>query len=546
MAGVGSAYRHFVLPFSTVSENRKEPFTADLEAATVFSLAEIGRTKGSGLISKHPEEKLAFIAKIGYPLWLFPWSEATFVFDGLHRSNYTLRYAVIPDVNTFIEDLKSGSKTRETYLAFLSDSITYFQTPVTEKSVVVNGLITDPDFLAEFESHRHEAIEIEDEIASVELLSPIIEESTISAIFKELEYLHSSFKREVEKLYKCMKFLNRATRHYSHSLRHKAHTLKEEFNVKITAQEELISPKVFHLKEDYDHKIIKSSRTFESQHLHLQKTKVKLEKALEGALANIEHCKMEAKTCEEKDDSVGEKKWKEKSRNTKKELSEIEDRLKDTEKKLTELEEQKSLEIFNLRSELEAKIKEFRQPLQDLESSRDAEVILYKEEIDKLEQNTQLILNQLDRIIKLREANIANFAKIGVKKGSERREVMLFYVPFYAICYESESKKRYFFLPPSEANTIGFSTKLKSALGKAKIKQLLVPRFYAMLSLTDNLQVLAQESTVFETELKELGENANILNKNSLLERVKKGLGSIRTEGWISEKEHQALSQKIP
>jgi hypothetical protein len=545
MSGIGSAYKQFLLPFSVLSENRKEPFTADLEAAAVFSLAELDRAKGGGFLSRGPEETIDFIAKIGYPLWLFPWSETTLIFDGFNRSNHTLRYAVIPDVNAFIENLRRSAKTRETYPAFLSDNINYFQAPVTENAVVINGLITEPEFLSEFETYRHEATETEDEPDNVGLLSPTIEESTIASILKELEGLHSSFKKDVDGFYKCMKFVNKATNHYIQVLRNKTRAVKEEFGVKINAQEELVAPKVYRLKEEYDHQIVQSTKSFERQRLPVQKRKVKLEKSREQALAKIENYKLEAKTCAEKDNSVGEEKWKEKASETKKELSEIENQLKDTEKELRDLEERKSLEIFNLRSELEAKTKETRQPLLDLESSRDAQILLYKQEVEQLEQQTKMILEQLGRTVKLRETDIENFAKLGVKGESGLRDVVLFYVPFYVVCYKVESKKRYLFLPPSEANTIGLSTKLKSALGKAKIKQLLVPRFEVITSLMDTIQVLAQQNAIFETEMREMGERTNMLSMVSMRESVRKGLEYIRQEGWISEKEHQDLSQKI-
>jgi hypothetical protein len=57
--------------------------------------------------------------------------------------------------------------------------------------------------------------------------------------------------------------------------------------------------------------------------------------------------------------------------------------------------------------------------------------------------------------------------------------------------------------------------------------------------------VLAQQNAVFETEMRERGERINILNMSSMRESIRKGLGYIRKEGWLSEKEHQDLSQKI-
>ena len=545
MSGIGSAFKEFILPFSVLSENRKEPFTFDLEVATVFSLAELDRAKGGGFLSKRPEEKIAFIAKVGYPLWLFPWSKITLIFDGLNRAKYTLPYAVIPDVKAFMENLKGASRTRETHQAFLSDNINYFQIPVTEKSVLINGLISDPEFLGEFDSYRLEATAIEDQPSTVALLSPIIDESIISSVLEELENLYSSFKEDIDRLYRCMKFMNKATGHYIKVLRSKAKSVKEEFAVKINAQEELIDPKVAHLKENYDHQIVQSAKRFERKRLPVQKKKLKLEKSKEQALAKIEHYKLEAKTRAEMDDSFGEQKLKEKSSETKKKLSEIDNQLKATEKLLKDLEEQKSLEIFNLRFELEAKIKEARQPLLELESSRDAKILLYKQETEKLEQQTKLITDHIGRTAKLRERTITDFAKLGVKQDSELKDITLFYVPFYVVCYQVESKKRYSFLPPSEANAIGLSTKLKGALGKAKIKQLLTRRFDAITSLMDTIEVLAQQNAVFETEMREMSQSTNILNISALRESIKKGLEYIKKEGWLSEKEYQDLSQKI-
>ena len=545
MSRVDWEVKQVILPFSVLSENRKEPFTSDLEAAAVFSLAEMGRAKGGGFFSKRPEEKMVFIAKIGYPLWLFPWSETALIFDGMNRSKYTLPYAVVPDAKAFMENLKRGSKTRETHQAFLADHINYFQTPVTEKSIQINGLIREPEFLGEFDSYRGEATAVEVQPTNVALLSPAIDKSAIASAMQELERLSSSFKKDVESLNQCMKFINEATQHYIKTLRSKAKAIKEEFDVKINAQEELINPKVNHLKEQYDHQLIQSKKSADKERLPLQKTKVKLEKSQEQALKKIEQYKLEAKTCAEKSNYVGEDKWKEKANETKKELSDIEDQLKEAEKALEDFEERKSLEIFNLRSELENKTKEARQPLLDLESSRDAEIMLCEKEIEQLEQQTKVILDQVGRTVKLREVNIENFAKLGVKRDPALTGIALYYVPFYVACYEVDSKKRYMFLPPSEANAYGLTAKLKSALGRAKIKQLLVSRFELITSLMDTLQVLAQQNAVFETEMREIGAKRNILNNGPTRESIRKGLEYIMQEGWISEKEHQALIQMV-
>ncbi len=120
--GTSSGTNQRFLPFWTLSENRVEPFTSDVEVAAVFALADLDRAKGGGLIMKQPEERIAFIAKLGYPLWLFSWSEIALTFDGLNQAKYALSYVAVPDVNAFVENLGRGAKTRETHLAFLNDN----------------------------------------------------------------------------------------------------------------------------------------------------------------------------------------------------------------------------------------------------------------------------------------------------------------------------------------------------------------------------------------------------------------------------------------
>src|SRR4030066_1445049 len=258
-----SVTKQFILPFSVLSDNRKDSFTPDLEAAALFSLAEMDRTKGGGLIVKQPEEKIEFIAKGGYPLWLFPWAETVLIFDGLNRAKHNLLYPAVPDVKAFVENLRRGTKTRETHLAFLSDNLNYFQVSATEKSLLVNALITSPEFLSEFDAYRREATNAGNQPMQTALLTPTIDESVISSEIQELDNLHSSFQEDVEGLYRCIKHLNRITNHYVRELRGKVRDVKEEYDAKIKQEEELVAPKINQLKDEYDEQITTLTKTFE-------------------------------------------------------------------------------------------------------------------------------------------------------------------------------------------------------------------------------------------------------------------------------------------
>jgi DNA repair exonuclease SbcCD ATPase subunit len=530
-----------ILPFSVLSENRKEPFTKEMEKAAIFCFAELERAKGRGLILKQPTEKLGFIVESYYPFWLIPWGKSNILFDGLNVTAHTLTYKAIPDVKAFMENVERSSKAQETYMVFLSGNVNYFQTPSDEKVMTIDALIAEQNFLKEFNPCISEAEHAEVLSSDIVFLQPTIDESTISSITQELENLKLNFKEDVDILYESIKFINKTTRSFVKTIRGKIKAIKEEYDEEVKKQESVIMPKVNRINEEYDEQIAKLMKNFEKQLHPLQREKVKLEKIKEQTLGKIERCNVEAKTCAASKDVVGERRWKEKAGESKKEFSEIEAKIEEVEEKMKGIEESRSLETFRLRSEWEAKVKEAKKDLLELEASRDAKIQIHKQEMDKLESLTSAIIQQMDKIAKLREADLANFEKLGVQQ--KHKSPTLIYMPFYLACYEAEVKKRYVVFSPSFVNSIGFTTKIKGALGKAKVKHLLVPRFKSITSLLNKLPALIEQNVAFGREVYEAGDKADMLKSSSMREQIKSGLEKLKGEGWLSQREYEAFAE---
>jgi hypothetical protein len=482
---------------------------------------------------------------MGYPLWLCPWREIALVFDGLNQTQYTLPYIAVPDVNAFMENLKRASRTLETYLAFSADSINCFESSTEEKSLITNGLIREPQFLTEFENYRQEAAKTDQGNPSLGFLAPTIDESVISSEIQEIESLYLSLRANFENLTRTMKLLNRASDQYVKQLRDKAKTIKYDFDIRIREEEEVVAPQVTQLKDDHDFQMVSLAKSFGKRLLPIQNEKARLEKSREHAVARIRQCKLQAKSRAEAGQRAAEAKWKEKTDKTRKELSEIEKKLNQTEKLLKDLEEQRTLETFKLREDLETKVKEARKSILELEASRDAKILIKTQEVQKLEEQTRLTTDQIARTIKVQEAEVSEFEKLGVKKDLGLERCLLYYLPFYIICYGIELKKRYVILSPSVVNTVGVLTKLKGILGMARIKSLLEPRFKAFTSLVDSIQVLMVRRAIFETELRELGTKNNMLGTEAILIGTRKGLELLKSEGWLSEKEFDVIKQRL-
>lgn len=532
-----------ILPFSTLSENRREPFTKKIERAAIFCLVELERVKGGGLVLKQPPEKLAFIAEVYYPFWLVTLDKIGLLFDGLSTTSQTLAYLIIPDIQVFLDNMRSSSKTRQAYMTFLSDNINYFQVPSNEEAKIIDGLITDPEFLDEFVPCLSKAIPIKTSLSNMVTVSPTLDESSIVSIMEELQNLKSKLVEELNALCSAMKLINAKTESFMKAIRNEIKKIEEELSKKIEKCKASMTKEVDKIRREYDEEVTEHSKTVEEELFSLQQEKIKLEKTKEQLTKEIDHCEAEIKTCAINKDDVGEHKWREEKNKLKKQLSETETKVKKLDKNIKEVKDEKNLKIFELKSEREAKTKEAMKDLIEIESSRDAKIRIYEDEMEKFEELTSSIIEQIDKLAKLREKSIDEFDKLGVPQ--KRRKHVLIYMPFYLACYQSESGKRYVYFPLSIVSNVSFSVKFKGALGKAKIKQLLQPRSKKIVSLLSKFPLLMEQNAVFNREMSEACAKANLTQTKKSRESIKEGLEMLKEEGWFSEKEYESFSQML-
>ena len=197
------------------------------------------------------------------------------------------------------------------------------------------------------------------------------------------------------------------------------------------------------------------TRSFDEELESLEKLKAKTIKFIEGNEEKIKLYNREAKTQAQKNHLIYEKTWKEKSRQTKKELDGLKKELKRIENSIKNLNKQKTKKTSKLQLELETEIKLARQPLLDLEAARDAKVLGFKQKTEKLLKQEKPVIEGLNGVIKLGEAVNARFEMLGIRE-QQLKSPALFYVPFYVACYQAGLSKRYIFLPPSMTSAYRF------------------------------------------------------------------------------------------
>ncbi|MEM2098300.1 MAG: hypothetical protein QXU99_00930 [Candidatus Bathyarchaeia archaeon] len=532
--------KRLLLPYVSSPTPTNNSFSIDIERAIIFCLAELDRDKGGGFFKKRPAEKLSFVSEIYYPFWVISFGDLTLLFDGLNFASQTLQYSVLPNINNFRKNLKANSGTREAYIAFLSDNINYFENPTAEQTRVINGLLTDADFLKEFLPYLREAVMVKTPIVDSVLISPANDEATMIKIIKTLQELRAQFEIELKDLSDLIKLLNLKTQDFITAIHEEISQTEKKFAKPIEKATTLLESIIAKINLEYTEKVTEISKKFEQEILETQKEIITLEKTKEQINTELEQCQTEIRTAIINKDPIAEQKWKEKRNGLKKEIPEIKRKTKLLTEKLNEIEENKKRALLQLRSECDSKIKEATKDLTTIKASRDAEIALLNKEMEKLEELTEHIIKQIGQLIKIREATLTELDSLGIKQ--KNPNLTLFYMPFYLIRYQRGTTARYTFYAPSTISNTGISTKL-SAIGKMKIRKLLQPRFKKINTLLHNLARNIEENITFGTEINEACRKTNLLSTEHLQQSITSGLTKLHENGWLSDSEHKYFSQ---
>jgi hypothetical protein len=532
-----------LLPFVNSRQVGVADFSDDMEKAAIFCLSELNRAKGGRFIGREMPEKLVFISKIYYPFWVAPFRDTTILVDGLKMSSHAITYSKMPNFKIFEDNLNCQSETLQAYTTFLENNLNYFRSRENEETEITEGLMTDIDFLNEFMSYLKEATSTKAKIVNGVLVLPENDKTKIVKEIQKLKELRKKFVVEVKDLNNLIKLLNLNTHRFLKRLHDKVVETKKRFRKKTKKSKAILDRITSKINKNYTHEITEISKRFEKKILAFHKKLLKFEKARDQCTSEIEYCEAEIKTSTINQDEITEHKWKEKRRTLKKHLPDTLSKIRTLEKTITKKEKQKKLAIFQAKTKKDAKIKEASKNLIALDCARDAEIRIYKGDMEKIEELTSNIVEQIDQLSRISEGNITEFERLGIPQKSIAP--LLVHLPFYLICYQSESRKRYTFFPPSFVCNVGLGVRIKGAMSGIRIKQLFQPRCKKIISILNKFAVLLEENVVFCHEITEACHKANLLGTPNLRQSLKKGINELLEAQWLSERECESFIQTI-
>ncbi len=529
------------LPFAVSAQNRIKNFTEDMEMAAILYNAESNREKGEGYILKRADEKLVFIAKAVYPIYLVPWVKGTLAFDGLGITKHTLSYDTVPDTSAFNKDIIENTRTTEAYSTALARNSHYFENFTAREEKTMDNLIANPDFLQDFAIYFSKAESPEKPSITRAILSSIIEQSEISASIQELAWLMTKISEDTEGIEASMKLLNKTTNERIGTIQKEIKETRKEYDRRIEKVKPRVRRKTRQIQEKYGRIITRAYRQFEKRLQLLNKNRAKHQKMQRHLTTEVNRCKTGIASSRRRNKKRNEASWNSRLKRIEKRLSPLAKNIKIIDENIRSIETAKIKRISQLRLECDNSREKAALIFGELAASREAEVKMKRQEITSLEQATAQITRQMKELVASKKAALNEVDKINVPTG--KRAFALVYLPFYLARYEKEGKQRYLITPPSIVGDMDLLTKMKGALGAAKMKAFLQPRSKAIATFLNQLVPLLQQNPMLEKEVTEAGIQESLLRIKELRLGVKKGLEELENEQWISKDEVENFSK---
>jgi hypothetical protein len=510
-----------------------------MENASIFCLSEVERNKG-GLIRKKSPEEIVFISEICYPIWCAPWGKITLLFDGLSLRKHTISFDTLPNIDVFMKEVHINGEDNKAYLDLLKHNIDYFQNFSGKRKKVIQSLISNPSFLKDFESYISKAKRIDGVISDKVILTTFIDKEAVRSSVNLLSDLIKDLDKDLDKINKTVKILIRLTDKHIKKFLKKNDAIRLQSEKKIVHFRSKTFKKTEWLRKSYDKKIFKIQKTAEKK---IKKLKEKIEILKRQKIPLIEYKEKFNSNIPNNESINTDRQSDVNLQKSIKRIGEIDREILAVETSIASIENSLNIEVSKINDEFKAKKEEFGSNLKKIEKSRDSKIKLNEERIESLKDLTSSFINKINKLSDLRKAAISDFDNLGLSQ--KRRKYVLFYLPFFLICYKQEFKRRYTLFSPCFAHGMRGVTRIKGVFKVSKIHVILNDRSESLKKFLTLFLQLLKQNPIFEEKLVRAGAKTNILGTKKSRKKLIKGLNQLKGEGWLSERDHNYFIEQI-
>jgi hypothetical protein len=535
-----------VLPFAVPAKDRGEAFTSNMEVAAVLLLAEVKRRKlGFFEVAK----KIVFASKLHYPLWVVPWENGSLIIDGLDVFSAAITCQALPDITSFIDDIERGASDRKQFQVSLEKHKKTFIDFAENVEVKVDALISDRELLsAVFEYVRETTASMQsEENLSVVLTPPKLDVQAAVECAKQVSRLHKQIQSEISSLEYVRGLLKEISNLHEQMILKEIEFTREAYNEEISKLQPAIERKVDQLQRERDAEIAKMNRIVENELKAKESERERRERELQKLELQKADFIRRRDMRKRKYDKIGLARWEHRIKVCENRIREVKRRINDLTEFIEETRRQNEADIEKLRLSYQELMEKEKSRIANLEAQRDENIESKQNEIEALKLATGKIVNQIEELMNRKREGEKELKELAIPWQTE--DVSLICLPFYLVGYQTGKKTQLQIFPPARvASSKGIIKAFKKTLlgftPASKIKLFLQLRSKALARMLDfALEKREKSDKAFDEALCQAAASANILAGHNFRETLIKGLEELKAEGWIGQKEVDALAK---
>jgi hypothetical protein len=539
-----------ILPFITKTVNQQENLSYPAELACIVCAAESERKK-PGLL-RDAQEKIVFISKIYYPMWVLSAENECVIIDGLSAPAHEFAFEEPTQTAVFAEELKKNSVTPQKFLEALQTQAKATKEFTSTVNLVFPALVDDKEllgFLLEYfktgtvqDSNQQQTPMLPPETdakAASETRQALVNSlRTMQADAKGLTYALSALKEELE--------------FQTNAASNEIERLEEKRDLEIAAIKPVVDKNVKKITQ-------KQTKVLASLQKSLDRKVVVLEKKRETYMLRLQVAEQRKDAVQKRVDAAKKKKTSSKSssgsfalqkygrevENKKKEIKAVSEELEKFRK-----EAENSLKLNN--AEFKNLIAQEESQLTQLNNAYNAKTSQTQKQIDEMRLQAAAINSRLENIVDelKRSCNVLRSQVEIDWKLDDPEEPILAQLPVYLVKYVKAQEERYsLFSPIALSEGVGVLVGLKKMFAinpEPKLKTLTNP---ASKKLQETLSACVLEKiradAGFRVRVNELCRGSNLLDLNSFGQTLNEGLDEIEKKGWLSREEASTICRRV-
>jgi hypothetical protein len=520
------------------------------ELACIVCLAESQRKKPGFL--RDAQEKIAYISKVYYPMWVLSAENAYLIVDGLAASTHEFAFAQPTQTAVFVEELKKNSTSPQKFLEALQTQAKATKTFTSPVSLSFPALIADKELLSFLLEYLKTGTIQTGNLQQTQMLPAETDAEAAMQTSQTLVNCLRIMQADAKGLTYALDVLKEELEFHTIAAASEIERLEEKRDTEIAVLKPVVDKNVKKIAQKQGKTLASLQKSFDRKTGALEKKREtymhKLqvaEQRKDAVQKRVDAAKKKKNASKSSSGSFALKKYGREVENIKKEIKSASEELEKLRKEAETSLKMKNAEFLNLIAQEESQITQ-------LNNACYAKTSQKQKQTEEMTIHAAAITSSLqNRIDELKRGCSVLRSQVEVDwKLDAPEEPLLAEVPVYLVKYVKAQEERYsLFSPVALSEDIGVLNGLKKMLAlnpEPKLKTLTRP---ASKKLQDTLSTCVlgkmQVDAAFQVRVNELCRSSNLVDLNSFGQTLNEGLDEIERKGWMSREEASTICRRV-